>query len=603
MAKITVLDEHMVNMIAAGEVIERPASVVKELLENSIDAGAKNITLEVDDGGRKLIRVVDDGWGMDEADLMKAFLPHATSKIKTADDLMKISTMGFRGEALASIGSVAKVSITSRQADSIGANVAQIDCGQNQQVKPASGSYGTTIEVHNLFYKLPARRKFLKSANTEIGHITEQFIRVGLARRDIAFTLIHNGRKTQMLTAGETLSVRINKLFSNFGEDLLDINGNEKGVKISGAIGTPASAKGSGKYQYIFLNGRFIRDKFIGHAIKEAYRGLIEPSRFPTVFLFLEMDCESFDVNVHPTKVEVRFDNPNMIHSQVMAVIREKLMSANIGAMANFQSAMPVSGRFDEMPESGDKQRIQGAIADFFQKHKSDAQPKFNFNRYGEPARPNANSVRPMMESESLRQNFYEPDAAGPKEKIIQLHNSYMVVETDEGFEIIDQHALHERILYEKMLSKISSGALESQRLLMPACIEVDEAKMEIISENGELFKKMGIEIEEFGPGTAAVQSFPVMLEKVDPIIFVVDLLDILSHAGAEVELENLVHEVLDMAACKAAIKAGQVLSQQEMLRLLESRKEIERSSNCPHGRPASIRFSLKELEKQFKRL
>jgi len=315
MARIRILEENLINMIAAGEVIERPASVVKELLENSIDAGASKITVAVEDGGRKLIVVTDDGCGMDAADLAVAFKPHATSKIRTSRDLAGIATMGFRGEALASIASVSRLRVVSRRRNAIQANALEIDCGVEQDVKPCAGDYGTTIEIRNLFYKLPARKKFLRTANTEMTHIIEHFTRIALAHRAIDMTLIHNGRQIHRLPGNESLRDRIGQLLSgNIAEELLEIDSREKGIGIFALAGTPAIARGSAKFQYVFLNRRFIRDRFISHAIREAYRGLIEQNKYPVVFIFLELPPDAYDVNVHPTKIEVRFQNANLVH-------------------------------------------------------------------------------------------------------------------------------------------------------------------------------------------------------------------------------------------------------------------------------------------------
>ncbi len=383
MAKIAVLDDNMINMIAAGEVIERPASVVKELLENSIDAGATKIVVEVEQGGRDLIRIIDNGSGMGADDLALAFETHATSKIRISDDLAGIRTMGFRGEALASVGSVAKVSITSRTADAIEAYTIRNDCGDKSGVSPCSGDCGTMIEVRNLFYKLPARQKFLKTPKTEMGHITEHFTRIALAHSDLDLTLIHNGRQVYRLLNGQGVKDRIRILFGEaLAEDLLDTSREERGIQIRALLAKPAAARASSKYQYLFLNRRFIRDRFILHAVKEAYRGLMEPHKFPVVFLFIQMPPEDYDVNVHPTKTEVRFDNANLIHSQVLAVLRDKLLSTNL----NVDGAVPSAGGSQDISvgynSNHRKERIQQAMADFFNKPAS-SQGRFSFSSGG----------------------------------------------------------------------------------------------------------------------------------------------------------------------------------------------------------------------------
>ncbi|MBL7214870.1 MAG: DNA mismatch repair endonuclease MutL [Phycisphaerae bacterium] len=608
MGKIAVLDDNMINMIAAGEVIERPASVVKELLENSIDAGAGKITVEIEDGGRAMIRVIDDGGGMDAGDLALAFEPHATSKIRTSEDLGGIRTMGFRGEALASVGSVAKVTIISRMADSIGAHRIEIDCGQKSEVRPCSGDVGTTIEVRNLFYKLPARRKFLRTPATEMSHITEHFSRIGLAHNSLDLTLRHNGKEVHRLLSGQGVAERIAVLFGEaLASDLLETSRAERGMQIQAFLAKPFAARASSKYQYLFLNRRFIRDKFILHAVREAYRGLMEPSKYPVVFLFMQMPPENYDVNVHPTKVEVRFDNSNLVHSEVLAVLRDKLLSTNldVGGMVprgdfSADESLDLSTVFES---DSRKERIQQAMKDFFDKPAS-AQPQrtFSFKPTHSGPKPSAGSPvgvplpdMPDFQPESVSENWLVKE-------FLQVHNSYILLQSEEGFVVIDQHALHERILYEQMCRRLREGTLVSQRLLMPHSFEVTNAQLEVYEGQKDLFEKLGIELEPFGPNTLAVQAFPALLEKAEPVEFVKEMLDKLVEEGGQADEERLLHEILDMAACKAAIKAGQALSAEEIAKLLKDKDIVQRTSRCPHGRPTTITFSLKELEKQFKR-
>ncbi len=621
MGKIVVLDDTMVNMIAAGEVIERPASVVKELLENSIDAGADRILVRIEDGGRKSIAVIDNGTGIDPDDLPRAVMPHATSKLAAIEDLHNIRTMGFRGEALASIAAVAAVSIVSRPADSISASRLDIDCGSIEPVRPCSGSVGTTIEVRDLFYKLPARRKFLRTANTEMGHITEQFTRIALAHTNIDLTLEHNGRTLYHLTGGQGLRQRIAELFSRpVADDLLEAAASERGMTVNALIGTPTGARGTGNLQYIFLNRRFIRDKFISHALREAYRGLIEPNKYPVVFLFLEMPTEEFDVNVHPTKIEVRFQNGNFVHSQVLAVLREKLLGTNLDVPARLRTpraALP-SESAEPAGDLARKERIARAMAEFFQNHKPSTQPRLEFPDAQPIRHPSLTSTQtgttlesaqPTTATSEQSPSVYSephpavvplPDLLGGR--YLQIHNSYIVTQSEEGFVIIDQHALHERILYEQLCRKISEGPLPSQRLLIPETLDVSDTQLEAIRENSELLEQLGLELEPFGPRTIAIQSFPVLAANLRPLEFVQDLLDRLTDDALRVDRERLLHEILDMAACKAAIKAGQPLSPQEIEQLLADRDAVQRASRCPHGRPTTIRFTLGELEKQFKR-
>jgi len=605
MGRIAILDDNMINMIAAGEVIERPASIVKELLENSLDAGATRITVLIEDGGRKRIAVTDNGCGMDAQDLQLALEPHATSKVRQAEDLHAIRTMGFRGEALASIASVAQVTLISRTADSIQANLLYCDCGHREPVRPASADMGTTVDVRNLFYKLPARRKFLRTANTEMTHIIEHFTRIALAHLSLDLTLIHNGRQTYHLLGGQTLTERVGILFGGeLAETLMPLRKQEKGIEITGLIGRPAAARTSSSYQYVFLNRRFIRDKFIQHAIRQAYQGLVEPNRYPAVFLFLDMPPEQYDVNVHPTKVEVRFENSNLVHSQVLAALRDKLLSTHL----DVGGKMPPSMEFGPLPDSGTaqelarRQRILDAVEDFFKKP-AGSQRTFEFKSsrqeplFGEPSPIPSKAT--ASETIPAYQDIQLPMAP---QKYLQVQNSYLLVATEQGFEVIDQHALHERILFEKLCEKIRQGRLASQRFLTPVVIQVTPQQEESMEHNTALFEKLGIELGPFGPGTIAIQAFPILLEKAEPGEFVRNLLDTLASTASTDQPEDLLKEVLERAACMAAVKAGQPLSETEVVQLLADRQKYPQACRCPHGRPATLTFSIAELEKQFKR-
>ncbi len=581
MGQIEFLDQNMVNMIAAGEVIERPASVVKELMENSIDAGATKIIVSIEDGGRKLISVSDNGCGMDAEDLAKAFEPHTTSKVRTTEDLRAISTLGFRGEALASIASVAQIKAVSRTKDSAGANCVEIDCGNKGNVSPCSADFGTTIQVRDLFYKLPARRKFLRTANTEMGHIVEQFTRIGLANNKLDLMLTHNGRELYRLSGSESLRQRIAELFSSeISENLVEAESDEKQMHIFALLGTPGASRTSNVFQYLFLNGRFIRDKFISHAIKEAYRGSLEPDRFPVIFLFIQLPYEDYDVNVHPTKIEVRFYNANLIHSQILGCLREKLLGTDLQTAARLPATTGQSAGVRE--GTARSQKIADAMAEFFKKHKPIKEQQIAY------------SVERM---ENLNDKRSTPDS-----KFMQIHDSFIIEQTDDGFVVVDQHALHERILYEDLSRRISAGKLESQRLLIPESYEITDTQADALRTNANLIELLGIELVPFGPKTMAIQAFPTLLARAAPVDFVQDLTDLLTDKAGELDPERLLDEVLNMAACKAAIKAGQKLSNGEIVQLLADRQRTECAGRCPHGRPTTIKFSISELEKQFKR-
>jgi len=599
MGRIVHLDQNMINMIAAGEVIERPASVVKELMENSIDAGATEITVTVEDGGRKLISITDNGIGMDADDLEAAFASHATSKIKDSDDLHGIATLGFRGEALASVASIAQVRTVSRTAEADQAHCIEIDCGDQGPVSPCSGDVGTTIQIRDLFYKLPARRKFLRTANTEMGHISEQFTRLALAAPQLGLTLIHNKRQVHRLTRNQELIPRIGQLFPMLPvEELIDTEAGEKGIRIRALLGRPTASRTNNRFQYAFLNNRFVRDKFISHAVKEAYRGLLEPNRFPVVFLFIEMPYSDYDVNVHPTKTEVRFYNSNLVHSQVLGVLREKLLGTDLHMPARLPDHEATVGPVSSIAPRARRQEIADAMADFFKQHRPPSrQQQFDLQpdrpRHAVPAADREWPSRPMSVAATLELET---------QKYIQIHDSYIIEQTDEGFVIIDQHALHERMLHETLRQRVRRDHLESQRLLLPESFEVTEAQADAIENNAELIAKLGIELTPFGPRTYAVQAFPTLLTKSEPRAFVQDLVDLLAAKSATLNAEDLLDEVLSMTACKAAIKAGQKLADSEIQQLLADRAKFESTTRCPHGRPTTITFSMSELEKQFKR-
>ena len=590
MGQIKLLDQNMINMIAAGEVIERPASVVKELMENSIDAGATKIAVSVEDGGKKLISITDNGCGMNAEDLAQAFEPHSTSKIKTSADLHGISTLGFRGEALASIASIAQIRAVSRTKGSTGANCIEIDCGDKGNVSPCSADYGTTIQIRDIFYKLPARRKFLRTANTEMGHITEQFTRISLANKNLDLTLIRNSKELYRLSDKDDLRRRIAELFpipsSDISENLIDTQSSEKGLHIKALMGKPLISRTNNRFQYVFLNGRFIRDKFISHAIKEAYRGLLEPGRFPVVFLFIHMPFEDYDVNVHPTKIEVRFYNANLVHSQILGALREKLLGTNLempGKLPEIQQAESTSRHSPPVRDS----RIADAMAEFFKKHRpAQTQQQLGFR-----------STSPGTIHAVSRDKVAQYDR-----KFLQIHDSFIVAQTEDGFVIIDQHALHESIIYEDLCRRIRKSKLQSQKLLIPESFEVSVSGEEVLKANAELTDKLGIELVPFGPRTMAVQAFPSLLSNVQPIDFIQDLIDLLEHKDARLDAESLLDEVLNMAACKAAIKAGQKLTDGEIEQMLADKQNAESASRCPHGRPTTIKFSISDLEKQFKR-
>ena len=649
-SNIRVLPPLLVNKIAAGEVVERPASVVKELLDNAIDAGAQRIALTIEDGGKRLIRVTDDGCGMDAEDLSLAVTPHATSKIQEEADLDHIASMGFRGEALASIASVSKMSITSRKPDAIEGAVLNIS-GVDKRTQSAAGCpAGTTIEVRDLFFNVPARRKFLRATSTETGHINEHFGRAALAFPGISFSLTNNTRQTHNLPACDNRLARIARFYGDeLAEDLLHRTREERGLRMDAFLAPPARSRANAQWQFTFVNDRYIRDKYLQHAIKEAYRGLMEHNRHAVVFLFLYLDPAQVDVNVHPTKIEVRWAESNMIHSQVLSLLKETLQSADLTPILRTSRPMHAGTPAEE---EHTRRRMREENASLLKsenpqahQHHRESNAAYPAGRTGagsaggshapnDPGRmnpPQHDRRDPLREWRELY--GHDGNAAGndrlapfgeaevTPERIpqgenrpadtdgtpvrapraIQIHNLYLVAESDEGIVIIDQHALHERVMYEQLKSMLDRNDLESQGMLIPVTFPANAAQMALLEDHAMLLRKLGVDVRSFGPDTMAVHAFPALLKKVDIAAFMRDLMDQLD-GKPEGSAEVVIHEVLDMMACKAAVKAGDPLTQPEIEALLEKRHLVEKSSNCPHGRPTTLRLSKADLNRQFKR-
>ncbi len=624
MAKIKVLSDLLVNKIAAGEVIERPASVVKELVENALDAGAAHITVNIEDGGKQLIRVSDDGVGMDPENLRLAVMPHATSKISHEDDLFNIGTLGFRGEALPSIGSVSQMRIVTRTKDSIEGSEIVVAAEQVKSSSAAGCRAGTTVEVRDLFFNVPARRKFLKSNATEVGHINEQLSRLALAHRQIGFELTNNGRNSLKLNGGGGVRERIAALFgTELAGELMAIERCERGLHIEGYVAPPSRSRSTASWQYVLVNGRFIRDRFIQHAVREAYRGLMESSRHPIVFLFLTIDPGAVDVNVHPTKIEVRWQDSNLIHSQILAALRDKFLTTDLTPALRAGGAL--GDRQQPSMETADADEVRRGVADYFknlspaQNHASGGIASSDQRTFLSPrdrlpqeispetwtalyGREDRSAPPPELSEHGLHRNYSDALQSAQRAKAIQVHNAYLVAESEDGLIIIDQHALHERVMYEKLKQQLIAGPLESQRLLLPETLTVTAGQMALIMENQKLLAKLGIEAEPFGNDTIAIQAFPSLLKDADAVATLRDLLDKLVEKGEHTSTEEVVHHLLDTMACKAAIKAGDPLTPEEIDALLAQRGMVEKSSNCPHGRPTALRFSVNDLNKQFKR-
>jgi DNA mismatch repair protein MutL len=683
MPRITRLDPVLINKIAAGEVIERPASVVKELMENALDAGATRITVDLEDGGMKRIAVTDDGGGIAADDLPLAVASHATSKVRSIEDLSAILTMGFRGEALASIASISRMRIVSRPADAADGAAIEASEGEVSAVSPCAAPPGTTIDVRNLFYNVPARRKYVRTASAEVARIGEQVARIALPNPHVGITQTHNGRTVRSLPPTDDARARIADFFgAELAEDLIPIRRDEPGLRVRGFFAPPAKSKASARWQYCFLNGRYIRDRDLsGYVLREAFRGLIEPARYPVVFLFLTADPESFDVNVHPTKIEVRWRDAGRVKSQVLGVLREALLSRDLtpalrpgrgdaGAMAG--AGRELEARMRAFAEQVKAMPPTYAGDDPYPAARSEA---FDVRGGGSGTQPGGHSGgrggadhaprggAPFHRADSIdirraldalyqsptEESRVDPDAADraadrggvvdgdrseaashrsaarqpgeggagrpaasppiermaiddlPRRSAMQIHNMYLVCETEDGLIVIDQHALHERIMYEELTARIHRGPLESQQLLLPETFDASPEQIGAVEESAELLRRLGLDIAPFGPRTVALRAVPSLLGDRNARDYVSDVLDKLSDSrqpGHEALLDHLVATM----ACKAAIKAGDPLSPELIQALLARRHLVDRSSNCPHGRPTTLRLTMRDLERQFKR-
>lgn len=581
MPRIAQLPTSVITKIAAGEVIERPASVIKEMLENSIDAGARSVEIDLEQGGTELIRVVDDGHGIEPADLPLAFASHATSKLRDADDLFRVGTMGFRGEALASIGGVGQVTLQSRVPEADAG--AQIACqgGELSAVKPWNGAQGARIEVRHLFYNTPVRKKFLKTHSTELGHVIDTVQRLALAHPHLRLVLRHNERVVLDIPATASVLDRIGAFYGpEIRDKLYPIDAEQGATRLVGWIGDPSCERGNMKLQYLFLNGRWIRDRSLGHAIQEAYRGLLMSGRYAVVFLFLTMPPDQVDVNVHPTKSEVRFRDGQAIYHLVRAALKHKLSDLNL--VPRLQ-APPEAGA---MPEPGRPR----PDADMFSSPRGELA-----SRTPAPWEPPPSMTRPAEPTPAS-----EPKLAA---RAIQIHDSYLVVETPSGMVVIDQHALHERILFEQLRRRVRDGQLEIQRLLIPEPIDLLAEQWARVIEARDELRTLGLEVEEFGGGTVLLSSYPALLSRAAPTDIFKSVVDTLCQKERAPSRDQMSHHLLATMACKAAVKAGDPLTAQEIAYLMELRDLAEDSHHCPHGRPTSLQFSKMELEKQFRRI
>jgi len=626
-------------------VIERPASVVKELLENSADAGATRIDVVLGQGGTDLVRVSDNGCGIAAEELALAVASHATSKIADADDLFRVGTFGFRGEALASIAEVSHLTIRSRQAEHDSGRELEVVGGSRRDTAPCGCPVGTTIEVRNLFYNTPVRRKFLRASQTEIGHATEAFTRIALAQPQVHFTLRHNDKLLFDLPPTANWRERIAAFFGRDLEStLIPLDNRDGDVRLFGFAADPEHSRANNRLQYVLLNGRFIRDRALQHALGEAYRGLLLTGRFPIAFLRLEVPPEAVDVNVHPTKLEVRFADSGRIYALLLGTIRKKFLATDLtarvqtpaggsepGAAAADLAATEEHRRalVDWAKGSLTAARNSTAAADATDDSQAALElrfeppmgPPLELTRLDRSWAPPPVSARQHQAAEyagwlttqTLPARSSSPDQphgmpgaprlpAGRSHLGFQIHNRYLITENEDGMVVIDQHALHERVLYEQLREKVLAGQMETQRLLVPEPVTLPPADSAAALEASETLAQLGIEIEPFGGDTLLVSSYPAMLANLSPADMLRQVVELLVSSHKTPERRDLLDELLHMIACKAAVKAGDYLAPEEITALLEQRHCYQDSHHCPHGRPTALVFTREELDRRFKR-
>lgn len=651
--RIRKLSAALVNKIAAGEVIERPASVVKELLENAVDAGATRVDIECQQGGTELIRIVDDGCGIHPEDVELAITAHATSKLADADDLFRVQTMGFRGEALASISEVSSFRLRTRPVELEMGTEIEVEGGIVKEPRPCGAPAGTQIDVRRLFLNTPVRRKFLKSQATEFAHVSEQFTRIALAQPRIHLTLRHNDKLVFELPAVDDLGDRIEQLFgTELRGRMIPIEGDQSGLRLWGFTGHPDESRATRKAQYLFVNGRWIQDRTVQHALTEAYRGLQMIGRQPVCFLFLEVPPDEVDVNVHPTKAEVRFVDPQRLYRLVLSSIRRRFLGLNFesplqptagrpagGASAPVLSpelpmfASPTPGPSAIDPAVEDRQRTEFAtwakshletltpregiedleaaaaaleLRQFDPAGAATAEHDFESGFTGQPewaATPAP--IRYPAGDESVSAPPPAP-AARPFEdapRAMQVLDCYLVVESGDAVTLIDQHALHERIMYEQLRRRVLEGRVEVQRLLMPVLAEMTPREVGLLLDQTEVLAELGLEVSSLGGRSVGISAYPVLLRRADPIELLRAVVEQIEQAGQKLTRRDLIDSLLHMMACKAAIKAGQRLSPEEIESLLAQRHLVDDAHHCPHGRPTALTLTRAELDRQFGRL
>jgi DNA mismatch repair protein MutL len=606
---LRLLPETLVNRIAAGEVIERPAAAVKELVENAIDAGARHIDVVLEDGGRVLISVTDDGCGMIADELELAVERHATSKLPD-DDLVNIRTLGFRGEALPSIGAVSRLGITSRAAGADGAYAIDIEGGKKGSPKPAALGTGTRIEVRDLFYATPARLKFLKTPRTEVDHAADAIRRLAMAHPEIAFSLADEDRVRFRYgpSQGDLLTARLDRLSAVMGRDFADnavsVEAERGGIRLTGFAGVPTLNRGNARAQYLFVNGRPVQDRLLVGAVRGAYQDFLARNRHPMIALFLDVPSDAVDVNVHPAKAEVRFQDAGLVRGLIVGGLRHALEAA--GHRASTTVAAAALGAFQPGGGGGSMPWRHGAgrqgtaitreLAEIAAAYQAPAATGI-LEAFDTPSAWVSGEQYMPSETTMPAASSFPLGAARA-----QVHETYIVAQTETGIVIVDQHAAHERLVYERMKAALAEGGAKRQGLLIPEVVEMDEAAVERLCARAAEFEELGLAIEKFGPGAVVVREVPALLGQSDVKSLIRDLADDLEEIGTGLALKERLEDICSTMACHGSVRAGRRLTAEEMNALLREMEVTPHSGQCNHGRPTYVELNLSDIERLFGR-
>jgi len=607
-SRIQILPEQLCNKIAAGEVVERPASVVKELVENSIDAGASQVHVEIEKGGKRMIRIVDDGCGMNREELFLCLERHATSKINSDEDLFRLQTLGFRGEAVPSIAAVSRMTLRSRDAASEAGWEIYLEGGTVRRADAVGMPQGTTLEIRDLFYRMPARRKFLRRDETELGHVGEVVTKLALANPQIAFRLQHHGRPLIDVPRHDRLEERIAALLGRtVVSELVEVDASAVHWSLKGLASQPTVHRATSGYIYTFVNGRFIRDRVVQHAILEGYRSLMPRGRYPVAVLFLRIDPELVDVNVHPTKHEVRFRQQSEVHDFITASLQDALRPSGWLQGAGGTTHERLQPFAAPQPQAAAEQRqleIREALGNYAARNVADA-PRNWADAAGPASRAVERGVQLRSDDDLPATASVQPAGGGffsSLQLIGQFHNSYLLCQDGADLLLIDQHAAHERIGFERLKRQWAAGALEQQRLLFPVMLEFSHQEVPSLEENLPRLERFGFELEPFGGRSYALKAVPRLLGDNEATQLLRDLVAELAALGNSDVLEAALDRILILIACHGMVRANQGLAPAEIRSLLQDLDGVDFGAQCPHGRPVMHRLPLAEIERFFKR-